>query len=467
MKKYILYTLLIMFSFLSCNRIGNPISGKISFSEDTVFFDTIFTQIGSTTKNFKLYNNTNTPIELDKIYLAGNNASSFRLNIDGYAQNEVENLIIDANDSLFVFVEVTIDPAKDDLLEKDSIIIMSGENEQKVILHAVGKDVYLYNGQILQSQTWTNDKAYLIYNSILVDTNEILTIEKGTEIYSHRNSYIYVRGTLIADGTIDEPITFRGDRIDNPEYKGIPGQWGGIVFLPLSNNNYLNYIELTEGFFGIAIDSMITDASPTLFLNNSKISQCSYTGIYAVNTYITVLNSIISDCGVNNVGLFLSGLYQFFHCTIENNYSYSVRNSTAVGIQNFSVQNNQAIFGGYLEAIFGNCIINGNQKTEFAAVAYDTVNSMAYLLQNCLLKLDFENHDTTLSVYDNCLFNQNPSYIDIENYNFNLSDTSALINKANYNLVTINSSLLQFDIAGNDRLADNKPDIGAYEYIGE
>jgi len=466
MKKYILYTLIILATF-GCNKINNPVSGKISFSNDTVFFDTIFTQIGSTTKQLMIYNETNTPIELDKIYLAGAGTSNYRLNIDGYAQNEVENFIIDAKDSLYIFVEVTIDPSKDDLLEKDSLIFVSGDNEQKVILHAVGKDVHLYNGQYLTTQTWMADKAYLIYNSILVDSLETLTIEPGAEIYSHRNSYIYVKGTMIADGTIDEPITFRGDRIDNPEYEGIPGQWGGIIFLPGSKDNYLNYIELTEGFFGIAIDSMISGDSPTLFLNNSIVKQCSYTGIYAVNTYVTVLNSIIADCGVNNVGLFMSGIYQFFHCTIQNNYSYSVRNSAAVGIQNFKVKNNVAFFGGYLEAMFGNCIISGSQKTEFAANAYDTTNSMAYQLQNCMVKLDLKYNDTTLNVYNNTLFNVDSLYIDEENYNYHLKPDCELINKGNYNLVTVNSSLLQFDIEGNDRLLDNNPDIGAYEFISE
>lgn len=466
MTKYFFIALL-LFVFFSCNRYNNPTTGEIDFSTDTVFFDTIFTQIGSTTKQLLIYNRTKTPIQLDQIYLAGENSSNFRLNIDGYAQNNVEDIIIDAEDSLYIFVEVTIDPAKDDLLEKDSIIFVSGGNQQKVILHAVGKDVYLFNGQVLKTQTWTADKAYLIYNSILVDTFETLTIEPGAEIYSHRNSYIYVRGTMIADGTIDAPIIFRGDRIDNPDYFGIPGQWGGIVFLPQSKGNYLNYIELTEGFFGIAVDSMISDASPTLLLNNSKIQQCSYTGIYAVNTYIAVLNSIIADCGVNNIGLFLSGIYQFMHCTIENNYSYSVRNSAAVGLQNFYSVDGKPIFGGYLQAFFGNCIINGNQKTEFAANAYDTVNSMSYLLQNCLVKLDLDNYDTTLNVYQNTLFNVEPNYVDAASYDFHLNSDSEIRDKGDYNLVTINSLLLQFDIDGHDRLADNKPDIGAYEYISE
>ena len=228
-NKNIFFLLSALFVVLSCNRFKPAQSDIVSFSNDTVFFDTIFTQIGSTTNAFMVYNKHNYPVKIDKIFLNGNKNSKFRINVDGVSQNTVEDVIIDAQDSIFIFVEVTINPGKDSLLVEDSITLLSGNNRQRVILTAFGKDVHLINSRILTTQTWENDKAYLVYNYAIVDEGQTLTIEPGVEVFFHYNSTMYVAGTLIADGTMDKPITFRGDRIDNQDfYKDKPGQWNGL-----------------------------------------------------------------------------------------------------------------------------------------------------------------------------------------------------------------------------------------------
>jgi hypothetical protein len=450
----------------ACNNIKNADYGKLTLPGDTLLFDTIFTYVGSTTKILEVYNNTNKAIKLNKIFLAGGNSSKFRLNIDGKASNEEENVIIDAKDSLFIFVEITINPQTDPLLEDDSIIFLSGKYKQKIILQAVGQDVHFFNGQIIKTQTWTDDKPYLIYNSILVDTGQTLTIEPGVKIYSHRNSYIYVKGKIIANGTKDEKIKFSGDRIDNNFYKNKPGQWGGIVFLPQSYGNYLNYIDLTEGFYGIAVDSMLSDQTPTLVIDNSSIEHCSYIGLYATRTYVKVFNSIIADCGVHNIGLLMYGKYEFFHCTIENDYSYSVRNSPAVGIQNFYKYNGQIIRGDNIQAYFFNSIIYGNMQNEFLVSAF-APNTIDYSVVNCLMKINLKLNDTTKNNFMNIIANKSPQYVSLAHFDYHLTKQSPAINKANAKIDKQNLSFLQFDMDKIDRLSDSKPDIGALEYTNK
>ncbi len=464
-KKIITYILLIISVLYSCNRINNAESGVLNFSTDTVFFDTIFTYVGSTTKILQVYNTSDKPVKIDKIFVANKN-TKFRMNIDGLPGNQAEDIVIDARDSMFIFVEVTIDPAKDDLIEDDSLIFVSGENQQQVILYAVGRDVHLFNGQELETQTWVNDKPYLIYNSVLVDTDQVLTIDPGVEIYSHRNSFLIVAGTLICNGEKDNPIKMRGDRIDNEYYLDKPGQWGGIYFLPGSHDNYINYTKITEGFYGIGVDSAITMATPTLFLNNSTIAHCSYMGLMGKNTVITALNSVIADCGVHNVGLLFSGTYSFYHCTIQNNYTASVRNTPAVGIQNYTKdEENHLHYQGFISAFFANCIIYGNQKSEFVVAAYDTTNSLAFTVQNSLLKLDLEYTDTSLSMYQNVIVNQDPQYVDIDTFDYHLTETSPCIDKADFQIDNTNAVYLQYDMDGTDRLSDGKTDIGAFEFV--
>ena len=464
MKK-ILFALFISAVIFSCNKIQNAGSGKLTFPADTLLFDTIFTYVGSSTRVIRVYNETPGAIKIDKVFLAGGNNSKFRLNIDGIAANEATDLLLDAKDSLFIFVEITINPQTDDLLETDSIIFISGDNRQRLILQAVGQDVHFFNGQILNTQTWTNDKPYLIYNSVLVDTNQTLTIEPGVKVYSHRDSYILVRGTLKAEGTKDEPIEFRGDRIDDDFYLDKPGQWGGIIFLPGSHDNSLNYVNLSEGFYGIAVDSAISTSSPTLRLNNSMIEHCSYIGLYGTRTNILVTNSVIADCGVHNIALLMYGEYNFFHCTIQNDYGYSVRNTAAVGVQNWIKINGSIIFGGTIKAHFYNSIIYGNLKNELALSPYNTPNSFDFYARNCLLKLDLAENDTALSIFSNVMVNQEPGYIDKSAFDYHLTENSPAVGKADYQIDLDNSAFLQYDIDSIDRFSDEKADIGAYEFI--
>lgn len=472
-KKSILFIGLIISVLFACNKFKNPTSGDLSFSSDTVFFDTIFTQIGSTTKQFKVYNTNNTPILINNVYVSGGTSSKYRLNIDGYASNNVEDITIDANDSMYVFVEVTIDPMKDDIVESDSLVFVSGEYTQKVQLLAVGKDVHLINGIRIPTQTWTADKPYLIYNSVMVDTLETLTIEPGVEIYSHRNSYFLVKGSLKAQGTREMPILFRGDRIDDDYYTDKPGQWGGIVLMQGSFDNVLSFVKVSEGFYGVAVDSSINNlASPTLFVNNSEISHCSYAGLLGLNTSFVVTNSIIADCGVHNIGLFYSGVYNFYNSTIQNDYRYATRNTPAVGFINYKKVGNSNQFTGNISAYFANCIIYGNLDNEFVASAYDTVGSMSFLFKNCLMKLDPEDNNFDAEYFQNCVMNSDPLYFEeeeeakgITDFDYHLSVESPARKKGDTEVVSANIEILGVDFDGIDRLSDGYVDIGAYEFV--
>src|ERR1700744_6122127 len=77
---------------------------------DTLKYDTVFTSVGSITQSFKIFNNNNQKLLLSKVKLMGGNASFFKININGDPAPEVDNIEIDANDSIYVFVTVNINP---------------------------------------------------------------------------------------------------------------------------------------------------------------------------------------------------------------------------------------------------------------------------------------------------------------------------------------------------------------------
>ena len=55
----------------------------IGFSSDTVYLDTVFTTIGSSTYNLKIHNLSERNIEIGSIRLGQGSDSKFRLNVDG------------------------------------------------------------------------------------------------------------------------------------------------------------------------------------------------------------------------------------------------------------------------------------------------------------------------------------------------------------------------------------------------
>jgi hypothetical protein len=230
---FIFIVIIALFQF-SCNREEFDFSpgARLEFSTDTLTFDTVFTTLGSVTKKVTVKNMNRHPVNVSKIFLAGRNTTPFRLNINGVAANEVSDVSISGGDSIFIFVEATIDPTGQNLpmVVHDSIVFNLNGNMQDVHLIAFGQDFHLFDGAVLKSQVWHNDKPYLIYNSVLVDSLETLTITEGSRIHFHKGSSMFVKGTLKATGTYDAPIKFQGDRLEEM-YSDVPGQWGASAIL--------------------------------------------------------------------------------------------------------------------------------------------------------------------------------------------------------------------------------------------
>jgi hypothetical protein len=254
--------LLVFAIFLSqCRRddeILTSSSAKIEFSIDTLTFDTVFTDIGSTTKIFTVYNRNNKTVNISSIRIAGPTSSFFKINVDGSYGSLIKNVEIGAKDSAFVFVQVKVDPSKQNapLLISDSLVFELNGNTQDVKLEAWGQDVHLIKDSLLKTQTWTNDKPYVIYDYALVDSFSTLTIEAGTTIYMHRECVFAVEGKIFCNGTLEKPIIFRGDRLDNLElsnpipYNKLVNQWDRLIIGNSSTGNKFNYTEIRSG--GIA-----------------------------------------------------------------------------------------------------------------------------------------------------------------------------------------------------------------------
>ena len=154
---------------------------KLAFTVDTLYFDTVFTTIGTVTKSFRIKNPNNQFIKIDEITLAGGKSSVFRINVDGVPGTRFSDLEIAPRDSMFVFVEATLDPNEtaDILLIQDSILFLTNGNLQDIDLVAWGQDVHIIRGGYLDEPvTWTNDKPYLIIDYLYVDSLSSLPLNR-------------------------------------------------------------------------------------------------------------------------------------------------------------------------------------------------------------------------------------------------------------------------------------------------
>ena len=140
------FILIIFLIFInSCRKDFDTIKSKgdLTFSKDTVFLDTVFSNISSSTRSFKVYNRGNSAITIPTINLARGESSFYRLNVDGLSGKSFENIDILAKDSIYIFVEATIDFSEvTNPIYTDSIVFDAANNFQDVDLVTLVQDAH-------------------------------------------------------------------------------------------------------------------------------------------------------------------------------------------------------------------------------------------------------------------------------------------------------------------------------------
>ena len=464
----------IAFSLFSCEDEGylNSPDARLYFSADTITFDTVFTTIGSTTQRFTVHNTYDENILISRIRLSGGEFSSFRLNINGEVANDIYEVEIPAKDSIFIFIEVTIDPTGQNLpmVVQDSIEFTTNSNVQNIQLVAYGQDFKLVRAETIKTTTWTAEKPYLIYDYAYVDSTSVLTIEPGTKVYFHKGAGLYVKGKVKANGTFQEQIHFIPDRLE-VAYKNIPDQWNGIVLFSGSHDNVFNFCNIRNGNIGLQVGTIENDGYASARITNTKIENMAYAGLFAIKSKINAYNDVIANCGFYAVALVVGGDYQFNHTTIANywgNYTTKSRSTSSLVISNVLIiedsKGGAVVYNGELEnATFGNSIIYGNNIQEIE-LGNNGKNKFNFKFENCIMQVADTFNTSNKDRFINILKGQkyDPLFVDpYKEYNYQLDTLSPAkdVGKQEIGL------LFEYDILNQDRTADKAPDLGAYERI--
>ena len=458
------YFFLIFFSsaiIFSCKKESFITSSdaKLSTSVDTLSYDTVFTSTGSITQSFKIFNNNNQKLRLSQVKLFGGNSSPFKINIDGTSASEVDDIEINANDSIYVFVQVNVNPTASNIpfILQDSILIDYNGNKKFVQLQAYGQNaIFLDKVLLVGNVTWNKTLPYVILGGILVDSGATLTVQEGTRIYLHANAPFLVDGTLVANGTKQDSIIFNGDRLD-ADYKDLPASWPGIFFRESSSNNFLKHTIVKNAYQGIIAQGLSINANPKVTLSQCIVDNIYDAGILGINTSIDADNCLISNCG-SNISIGLGGIYRFINCTIASyNNFYVTHKDAVVQVSNAAMQNGTTLTAP-LNAFFQNCIIWGDGGNVDDEIILDKQGSASYTatFNNILYKAK---NDIVNGVFDtHSIRNIDPVFdsIDIshQSYNFHLKDNSPAIG---------NGAITSFRYDLDDKTRDANPDIGCYE----
>jgi hypothetical protein len=349
---------------ISCRKESFIESGdaRIFITSDSLKYDTVFVTTGSTYRSFRIINENDQRLRLSSVRLAGGNASSFKMNVDGTPGAEFSNLEIEANDSLYVFVQVNVDPTADNLpfIIRDSISIEYNGNRRWVQLEAWGRNAHFLRDKLVSAdETWNNDLPYVILGSLRIAANRTLSINQGCRIYMHADAPIIVDGSLQVNGAADTALRvyFQGDRLDAP-FRDFPASWPGIFFQPGSKDNILQYAVIKNAYQAIGLTDPSPNLNPKLVLNECVIDNAYDAGIVALNSSIRARNCLVSNCG-QNLLLVKGGQYDFEHCTIASigNRYISHQNPVLV-LSNYVVVNNNPVTAD-LAANFRNNIFWG------------------------------------------------------------------------------------------------------------
>ena len=467
----------------SCRKeqFGN---GSISFSKDTLTFDTVFTSLGSTTRYFKVFNTDKKAVKIQNIQLMHLVGTQFRINVDGVNGDHFTDVEIPAKDSIYVFVEVTVNPTSNTtpFVIIDDVSFLINGNSKTVHLQAFGQNAhYHYGEEILsgQTKTWSNDLPHVILShdtvpGVLVDCGATLNIQPGTKVFFADNSAIFVEGTLNAvSHSWNDSIVFQGVRLES-FYIDKPGQWFGIVFLrnadciPQGQFDHCIVNESSYGIYaGAGLSTNFADYQgsaqrPEVVMRNSIVKNSSNNAVYGFNAKITAESCLFYTAGDNLVKFGLGGDYTFINCTLYNTGSrYVEHKNETLFLSNLLSVNNTNVYLEPLKTNFVNCVVYGSLQNEVSFNNYhlDTLsyNDFDNTFSYSDIKTKQDTFEMFTTAHTNMLYNQEPLFKNTDEGNFTPVDSGGVTSP----LVNAGTSGPGTDIYDHGR--NGTTDIGAVE----
>ena len=458
---------------------------RLEFSQDTIAFDTLISTIPSSTKTLYAFNNNGNGMRITTIQLEGGAKSLFRVNVDGryLADGIWHNFEVLKHDSLVIRIEMTPPEVgtTEPLYFQDKLhFLLENGAQQTVVLSGGSIDAYIQRGGLIidEDMMLLTDKAYVIYDSLVVNPGVTLTLTEGTRLMFHDKAALHVYGRLLVEGTLEKPVVLRGDRMDHMFdyllYDNTPSRWEGVIIHHGSFGNVLTYCDLHSSLFGIICEDTEEvkpdETNPSVTLDCCILHNIGGDGLQFNNCVSKVTNTQISNTLGHTVNL-NGGIHEFVYCTLAQFYPFVANRGDGLHLVS-SADGDE--YGLLRKAHFINCVITGYGEDVIMGENIPQDGSCDYLLHHCFLNtppVDDEEHfvgcifdrDKKKNEEEKLVRQDNFVLFDTENffYDFTPKDSSMIRSLADPNYI----GLPQFDRLGVSRLADDGPDAGCYEFV--
>lgn len=436
-------------------------SDVLSFSRDTVNFDTVFTDLGTPTARLVVRNRAKKGLNISSIRFKNPN-SNFSMNVDGMSGRDFKDVEIRGKDSIFMFIECYIPETQGNAvgLVEDAIEFVTNGVTQTVRLEAYGQNVTrLRNVRVKSDMTLTADRPYVVFDSLTVEPSATLTIQPGAQVLFHDGASLVVEGKIDARGEPGKMIALRGDRLDNVlpdvEYDIMAGQWKGVRIAPGSFDNRLDFVDMRSTVHGLLVDSCADLSRQKLTITNSWLHNSQGSVLQSKYAKVDAYGVCFSEAADAVVSL-TGGSHEFLQCTFANNYLFSAIRNPLVSLYHALEKDRQpGNIQPLMKASFANSIIYG--LTDDLNIG-DFTDSDVYF-RYVSLKSGGKDDEHFL----NCLWETDPMFFTVRSdyyFNYRLQEDSPCKAAADRALVT---PTVQYDMDGTDRLSGEGTSLGAYQ----
>lgn len=437
------------------------------FSTDTLNIGTVFTDEPTPTSRFTVYNPHSKLLSISDISITGTDADCFRLNVDGISGKRFAAVDIRGKDSIFVFVEATLPAGATPQTDFSAAVSFTTNGVTKsVVLAAKGQNVRRLKGLTLTADTHFDDEMpYQVYDSLVVAPGATLSLTPGTNLLFHDKAMLIVRGRLISEGTVDNPVNMAGDRTGNVvsdiSFDIMSRQWQGVFITPSSTGNVLSHTDMRNTVQGLTLEgSPDIDYSsvPQLRVHNSRLHNSGGLVIEAYHSAITATGSEFAEAAEGLVFLH-GGTHSFVHCTFANNYLFTAISGPAIQLSHLSADSEKGLddLSGrpYLKANFDNSIVYGIGND----LSHGDLAGTTVLFRSCLLKSKGSDDDNFIG----CIWESDPLYYTVRTeylFDYRLKPESPAIAAADASLTPAACAV---DAYGRTRTSP--ADLGAYVYV--
>lgn len=438
-------------------------SDQPTFSVETLDMGVIFTEEGSTTHRFTVYNRASKSISISRIALSGENAGLFRLNIDGLSGETFSGVEIRGNDSIYVFVDAKL-PANGETLPVEvtaSLDFTTNGETRSVVISAQGQDVTRLKGVVLDVDTrFEAGRPYVVYDSLVVSPGVRLELEPGATLCFHDKAYMAVRGTLVANGTPEAPVTLSGDRTGNVvadiSFDLMSNQWTGVFFTHTSRDNVLTGTIIKNTSQGVIVDGDGLAEAPVLTLVNCRLRNSGDLALEVYHAGIRAVGCEFAEAS-NGVVYLQGGSHVFNHCTFANYYLFTALGGPILQFAHIDADSDDTSGLPYTVADFSNSIVYGNGTD----LSHGDFTGTGVTFRRCLLKSEGADDDNFLS----CIWGEDPLFYTVREdyiFDYRLREGSPAIGAADPSL-----TLQEAATDGYGLPRGPQPDLGAYVFTTE